>query len=272
MVKVLTLNFRKNWNRKKGLIQHLVTETNPDIVLLQETGKANIHLPNYKSYQFKAILSETTGIATLVKGNLRHHELKLDQIKGTELLGISLHIGKSKQINIINCYIHNNQINLGKIRETLKLNNIGTYLIGDTNCKLDIPQHNKTNPNGDKLQRLINRNKIACALPVTYTRYDANHSNSIIDMALTNPRNRRKICDIKIEKDIGSDHLPVTFTIREKPMTIEPTCTNRPNFDKAIWDAYRDDIDRLMQDKPNLDANKQSIDRAIAFITETLKT
>jgi len=276
MSKITSINIGRGCARKKALIQHLVYRTKPDIILLQETNRASPKIDGYTTYSQTSITGETVGIATLIRNNIKHSLIDLSRFvtPGTELLGITVPINGNRSNLIVNCYIASETINTVKIRELLTSHK-NALLFGDLNSKLDIPEHNRTNVNGEKLQTSIDKGHIAAVYPSTYTRRCLKTSNpnssSILDFVLLKEEEIRNISTIYTEEDIGSDHLPVTLHLKTKPMRTAPITTRKPNFDKADWESYRNHMEEKMALAPEINPNKNSIDQAITFITTAIK-
>ena len=128
-------------------------------------------------------------MATQVKSTIKHTVTDLSEFvsPGTELLGVNIPKNYNSTNTIANCYISSNQINTSKLAGVLEQQK-NTYIFGDLNSKLDIPEHDTTNPNGDKLQTSIDSGDITAIYPSTYTRIDPGPTNSsaILDYVLTN--------------------------------------------------------------------------------------
>jgi len=217
MSKITSINVRRSWTRKKALIENLVRKTKPDIILIQEAGYAKIKLEGYITIQQKLVKGRTVGLATLIRDNIKHSELDMTALttEGSEFLGISVPINGNRENIIINSYISHGKINTNKIIDILA-QHVNTYLFGDLNSKLDIPTHQHTNPNGDRLQDSIDSGEISAVYPLTPTRFadTDGQEDSVLDYVLTNGQKVRPIESIYTEEDIGSDHLPVTILLK----------------------------------------------------------
>ena len=274
-MRLVTLNINSGWHRKKTLVQQYIDDTTPEIIALQETRKANIHIDGYDTYR-KQATDSTRGVALLVKSTLTHTELDLSGYtkNGTELIGASVRLRNNKRLHVIGTYIHGGQIDTNTLSELSRLNK-NTVLIGDYNAKLDVPLHLVQNHNGKRLQDCIDSGQIIAAVPGTYTRIRPHltvGNNSCIDFALTNPGNPDLIQEVHVGPDVGSDHLPVLFETKSTAIIKTRTKTPKPNIDKADWVAYQDYItNKISNTDITIEDNQNSIDNAVDFITTTIQ-
>jgi endonuclease/exonuclease/phosphatase family metal-dependent hydrolase len=275
MSKITSINIRKAWTRKKALLEYLVHKTKPDIILIQEAGSAKIKIDGYITIQQKLAKGRTVGLATLIRNNIKHTELDMTAslTEGNEFLGIAVPINGNRTNNIINCYISQNKINTMKIVDILT-QHTNTYIFGDLNSKLDIPIHQRTNQNGERLQISIDSGEISAVYPLTPTRLGStdDQEDSVIDYVLTNGQKVNSIESIYTEENIGSDHLPVTIQLKTRPLRNTAITTEKPNFDKADWGRYSTLVEKRMTTAPEISPNKDSIDQAIEFLIEAIKT
>lgn len=135
---------------------------------------------------------------------------------------------------------------------------------------MNISQHTSTNRNGDLLDAAAERGDVYIAAPTDYTRYDhGNRNPSVIDLAITSVRHATLINRIEVLQDIqGSDHRPVLYTINEK--IHHKLEQRRPNFFKADWTKFREEINDSLTNAPETKHDKESLDRCVDFITKVI--
>ena len=77
---------------------------------------------------------------------------------------------------------------------------------------------------------------------------------------------------IRTEEDVGSDHIPVTLTLKAKPSRPQVLVSDKPNLNKADWKEFRKTIENKIIETPVVEPTKLSIDNAVTAITELIQS
>lgn len=285
-LKIMSVNIR-SFRGKKAVLEHLIEDKDPHVVCIQESRmKKEIKLRGYteKTHTLPGDRnSGNRGTKLLMRSDVTVtvRDITRFHLDGCEITAINIHLPGEPPITVINTYISpsiNNKpryIQEETIQNMVNLTNSfnRAIAVGDFNSKTDIPQHIDTNPLGDLLDKKLENLEISASIPNTYTRYDpGGRAPSTLDMALTSIQNSQMIERIDVLDDVGSDHRPIMLHIPigkkiEVPMTIE-----KPNFTKANWGTFQDVVTQKMNDAPEISPNKDSIDGATKFLSETIQT
>lgn len=196
---------------------------------------------------------------------------------GVELTATEVYIPNHPTVRIMNIYIsptikqHKHREIIKNIRDAM-MSAPHTIMIGDLNAKTDIPLHETTNHLGKLLDEEIENGEILPIIPEEYTRYDpANRNPSVLDIALTRTHDMNMIKSIQVLDSIGSDHRPVILKLNTQ-IKKRVFISTSPNFNKADWRSYRDEIKDKLNQAPPIHPTKPSIDQAIRFITDTIQS
>lgn len=266
-------------------LQLLIEEKRPHIICLQETRMSSeLRINGYTEAVSKSRTNECKagrGSKILVKSNLTFSLVKTMQCEFSELVGVAIILPKQKPVNIIGVYL-SPQINSQSREKRIEVleNTLSylqsdnpTFLVGDFNARLDIPQHLRTNPLGEELSELENIGLISVHASPAFTRYDpAGRDPSILDFTICNPKFSEMVRDTMVLEDIGSDHRPVITDIGVGKLAMTTKVTPKPNLDQADWLKYHEIAEALMVNAPAISGNKSCLDNATDFITETIRT
>lgn len=275
------LSFNINSLRgKKGLLTHLLDETDPDVVCLQETlTEHELVLRNYKERQFTAPRNGARGTKLLVKKSITTTPVDCAPwaSNGVELTGIDVHLQGETSKRLFNTYIGHkipyraNRATVNKLYDAVGSAARATA-VGDMNAKLDVPQHLCTNNLGDVFDEYIEDEKLSAIMSADYTRYDpAGRAPSTIDFAIVRPENGNMVSTVTVLPDIGSDHRPVLFKIPVDSNPLPPTVTRKPNFRKANWESFKIEALAQLREAPPIIHSKQSLDGAVQYMSELVK-
>lgn len=278
---ILTANVNSVKQRETEL-KPMINKHSPDVICLQETKmKTKWKLDGY--FEANALPSglhnAPKGVKIMIKTDIEYEKVSLlsKDTRRLEFTAIDIYLPHKQELRLIDTYISpniagkdNQQSVYEEIKTAVKSKPV-SLSIGDHNSKLDLPQHNNTNPLGDVLEEYRQNGELFVYAPTEYTRYDpAGRQPSTIDLAVTTPRNSNLISEVIVLDDIGTDHRPVLFytTLTKKPTSTREV---RPNFDKADWRTYRDILIAMMTLAPEISPIKASIDAAIDFLTKIIQ-
>ena len=137
------------------------------------------------------------GSKLMILKNLTFSQVSIKQYDGLELVGIDVILPTKRPVRIIRVYVSprfNNSIQtrrrqiINNLREQLEITH-PSFLVGDFNAKMQIPQHTHTNPLGDELTELNECGKIRIHIPSDFTTYDpGGRDPSVLDLLICNPQ------------------------------------------------------------------------------------
>uniref|UniRef100_A0A7M5TPX5 Reverse transcriptase domain-containing protein n=1 Tax=Clytia hemisphaerica TaxID=252671 RepID=A0A7M5TPX5_9CNID len=149
--------------------------------------------------------------------------------------------------------------------------NKNSMIIGDLNCKHKNWNNPQNNPGGNSLNETLQNIDLTHSEHTEYTyKNPATGAESTIDIALWDPKNI--ISDIKTqnEKEVGSDHTPVTFktTIKEKLQKFK--INNKiKQYHKVNWGNLNNLFSQKFQNTPS---TKNEIDHTINKLEKHINT
>ena len=272
-LRLLHLNCQ-GFRTAKPDIQTLLHEHSPDIVSIQETL---ITLPfyfrGYTAYHsFKT--RDLRGTTLLIKSDITSERITdLPPDYPPDSITADLHLPNQRPLRVITTYCSPSGPGLPAAflqRElTAKPN---TIVMGDLNARCFIHGSTYQNQNGYRLQQLYDDQLLYSTNPGQPTRIDPRgYDDSTLDFILCTALNLPKLSDLEILDPVTSDHLPITATLQVTGHTVPDNYTPKPRFDAANWDSYKQDIESKIPNAPTIHADKDSIDLAIRFITESIQ-
>ena len=216
----------------------LISLFNPAIICLQETflqDNNNFKTPNYEQYHYihNAGLRANGGTSILVRNDIPQSNFPIK----TNLQAIATHVTLHKTITICSIYLPPNEpINENELENLTKQLTKPFILLGDFNSHNTIWGCKQTNPKGNKIENLINKNDL-CLLNQKEPTYinASNGSTSAIDLTLCDPTS---FLDYtwKTHKDTcGSDHYPIIINTNNNIQNHTP----RWNVNKADWTTFK---------------------------------
>ena len=245
-----TLNSLKiiSWNSaslpsRMGELRELVSRTNPDIVLVQETQlnpTNRVSIPNYSCYrddrQPQSNLNPYTkhGTAIFIRSTIPHFQISSPNMVYTQATVVQFTLHGLPPFNIASVYVKNRPgHSLINELETLTANHSEFILCGDFNA-----HHRrwtaKYNAAGSMLSTFSDNNSFDIIAPPTPTRYGTN-SQSTIDLVLA--RNIPFHHKIESLQELSSDHNPVAcdfFINADVPRASQCYKTNWPLFTQIL--------------------------------------
>lgn len=262
-LKLSTLNAR-GIHANQTEIEHWIVENSPDALLVQETlSEKKLEIAGYNVIAQKQ--PHERGQAVYIKIDLQYDTPDISQYKtdGMELMCVEIKLKNKQRITLFNTYCKDKKLNIETMDKMLKSDD-HCLSLGDNNAKMDIPLHDDTNENGRKLQTAFENDILTPILPDGYTRYDpADRKPSCIDFMITPAQTKIVATEVEIGEDVGSDHLPVTYTISIPEIVKGPIKTSVPNFGKANHEKFQNIVDQKTPTFERVADTKQSIDMAI---------
>ena len=248
----LTFNSLKiiSWNSaslpsRMGELRELVSRTDPDIILIQETQlnpTSRVSIPNYSCYrddhQPTSDQNPYTkhGTAIFIRSTIPHFQIPSPNMTYTQATVVQFTLQSFSPINIASVYVKNKPgPSLINELETLTADHSQFILGGDFNAhhRRWTSKHNSA---GSLLSTFSDNNGFNIIAPPTPTRYGTN-SQSTIDLVLA--RNIPFHHKIQSLQELSSDHNPVAcdfFTNTDIPRASQCYKTNWPLFTQSLHD------------------------------------
>lgn len=234
-----------SWNTngikpKKDKLEHFIQEHNVDIILLNETHlrpSDNFNIINYKMYRKDRDQNGCTGcgVAVQVKNNIKHAPLQnTPSNNNIETIGVKIFTKNKRTFNIYSIYSPpNSEIDDAEIDLILK-NNEPIIISEDLNAKNTLWNCKSTNVKGKRLEQYCTNRNIELIAPSEPTHYTTVGQSDILDLILT--KNSQYDINLKVEKDLSSDHLPLLIEIYTTKIII-------PRLIKITdWTKFREDL------------------------------
>ncbi len=219
-LKFLHLNIN-GYKSKKQDLKTLISEQKPDIVCLNETKlikKENIKIKNYTSIMNNRVNRRTEksyggGTAILIREDIAYDQVRKFQIGKHEITSVTIYpdsLNIKKSFNLCCCYF---PPAFAIDEEILKLLFIpNSIIVGDLNSKHPTWGSIKENDRGKKFRDTFDTNNIEkYMMPPNYKNKKGEYKE-VIQQVLTSSTRFFQIENIKSLKNMGSDHLPFTFS------------------------------------------------------------
>ena len=243
-ITIFHINIR-NWNKNKYTLQVEISNYNPEVILINETGitKYNqLKLLGYTSLGKSNIANH--GVAIFIKDNIKF-ELINTKEEGTLAIKMSTNFGPVI-ISTIYSPPRNTYIPTITINKIFSFN-LPTILIADLNAHhpiLDNTTRARPNPDskGKQLFKIIESRKLNYLGP-DFNTYLTKRGKGKPDVIITNDKFNLFHHTINQGKNIGSDHLPIIFKFQVQPIRIiKPT---KPNLDTLNVKKYKEQLSKL---------------------------
>ena len=260
--------------RAKSLeIENLIEKINPDIFFFQETmisenDPYKISFPSYVTKEYRRV-GKGGGLAIGIKKHLNFNfGENLTSAKANELMQIELITSSGKCITISNYYNKKSKnIDINQLNDILK--HPDNIVIGDLNCKHNLWGSSAINPGGILLANSIDSHNYHHSYHTSPTRFSS-INNDVLDIAVWSKQHLSfsNINNHSLE-DVGSDHLPILFTINgnfEKP---SPTPRVITQYHKVNWNNINDKLltlNKTITTKIELDNQIEKIEKCISII------
>lgn len=253
-----------SWNanglrNKFNELHALVSQTDPDIVIIQETKlnkKLPTKIPHYE--HINQPLSQRGGLLTYVKTQLNATHTPTNTLLA-ETQAITIH-----NLTIVNYYNPPRlQPDQHELNNLFQLSN-KTAIIGDFNATHTNWNNTRNNGGGVKLSSYVDNTNTQLSYPAndhTHHPYNIQHNSSTIDLMLS--RNVR-INNISALGKLSSDHTPLLIEIGSLQLPIFPPRPART----TDWKQFGLDAKNITLDT-NIQTNTD-IDEAISSFTEQI--
>ena len=251
-------------------IQNLIENHKPDLIFLQETmisenDSYKISFHNYEVKEFRRS-GRGGGLAIGINKHLNFNFLENTTTnKENELMKIEIITSSGKCITISNFYNKKSKnIDVDQIKNIL--NSPDNIIIGDLNCKHPLWGSTTINPGGLALSNIININNYKHSFHNSPTRHSS-INNDVLDIAIWSHKHKN-FSTIKNRhlEDIGSDHLPILFTIKgnfEKPT---PTPRVITQYHKVNWESINNKLLKLNKTISTNNEVDKKIEKCITII------
>eukprot|EP00111_Clytia_hemisphaerica_P013538 TCONS_00039803-protein len=220
-LKILQLNFNGYKSKKQDLLV-FINEQKPDIVCLNETKlikKESISTPKYTSIMNnranrRTLKSFGGGTAILIRDDIVTDFIRKYQIGKHEIISISIFPDSrnlKRSFNLFCCYFPPSfTVDLDLIKLLFPPNSI---VVGDLNAKHSSWGSTKDNIRGLDFRKLFDNNHLETYnMPPNYKNKKGEYKE-VIQQIVTSQDRFFQIEDISSLPNMGSDHLPVTFSV-----------------------------------------------------------
>ena len=219
-IRILHVNIR-NWKSNNYLLKCSLSNSNPDVILLNEISLSNNLIPKIRGYSCNFKCEERfSGVAIFVKHTYTHTHI---DFKNNNILSIKLHTNIGP-IYIITSYSPPRHHTIPTIEINHILNkNLPTLIISDFNARHphfdNCTSTSQTNNFGKQLHSLCNSRNLSYLGP-NFNTFRNNDSQGKPDLVLVN--NQFRIFHHLISKGggVGSDHLPIIFDLALHPIKV----------------------------------------------------
>lgn len=214
----------------------------PDIICVQETflnGKYSFTLPSYNCIRRdRSDGSHRGGVATFVKNNI---SFVVDNM-GKNLESLTVKVKHKYEINIVNIYCPDNNIDLEEFKQLMSIPN--AFICGDFNGHNTLWGSPCNDKWGKDIEKIVNENNLVVLNDGSGTREDVSRGAfSHIDLTLTTPNFASK-CHWEVsDVNCGSDHFMIQINLNIIA-TNEDINVPKWNFKKAKWVEFRSMCDK----------------------------
>ena len=263
-ITILHINIR-NWNKNKYTLSVEINNHNPEIILVNETGKANekqLKLLGYEVLNVDNISNH--GAAIFIKENI-NYELIRTKDEGTLAIKILTNFG---HIVIATAYSppRNKSLPTITINKIFSLN-LPAIMIADLNAHHPI-LHNTTtsrpypDTKGKQLNQIIEKRNLNVLGPNFHT-FQTRTGLGKPDVIITNQKFNLFHHSILQGNNIGSDHLPIVFKFQVKPIRL--VRPSKPNLNTLDIKKYKEELSKI----PITDIDHKPV-KILDEISETL--
>ena len=256
------------------------------VVCIQETKlqpSTRFRIPGYKAYRQDRTSTPRSaslvggrggGVLTLVRDGLPHSPWPLPDLSSSaptcDFLGIQVHLRKTT-LYLLNAYVPVFSSSADSRRRTLDLSLLpsspSTFIFGDFNAhhpSWDSRSH--PNPHGSEIYSwLLSSDLEILNDPLSHTLVSTAHgSRTSPDLSLA-PSALAPRCSWSVLPDLGSDHLPLSITIRLSHHFAPNQRKPAFNFQKADWDVFSSTLTSLCPDPVSY--SSLSLSKAVKLFT-----
>ncbi|CAK9799280.1 Probable RNA-directed DNA polymerase from transposon X-element [Anthophora plagiata] len=234
-------------------------------MLINETRlneKIKLKIKNYKCLR-KDKGSIGGGLAILIRNNIPHKEVVINENVPFEHLGIKL----ATNVHII--VVYNSPKQNYTAKDLDKLLNISDKVIlsGDLNARHTAWNCHINNSRGEILYKYTLNNNCSVMFPDEPTHFPENGTTpTTIDIGIN--KNVPNISDLQSLSELTSDHNPIVFTISSQIKTIN---SNKAfDYDRADWNKFQKLLDKKVKLTPNINT-KEDMKQEVQRFTDNIK-
>lgn len=241
-------------SKQRVSVQDFLIKHQIDVMLVQETfldpGHRNPRIAN-----FQMVRNDRPGAkgGTVIYYKRSLHCMPLDTPPLIDLEASVCRLAMTGHPSIIiaSCYLSPSKTILKSDLEALLNLGSSVILAGDFNCKNTLWNCVANNPNGIKLDRLVDTLNFDIIPPMAPTHYPFNvaHRPDILDFALLK-NTALRLRSIEVLHELDSDHRPVLLKLGPPSDTSPPTKTvvEWHKLEKALKSIHSPDLDRIPDD------------------------
>ena len=215
-------------------------ENNFDIVALNGTfltKKVDFKIQGYNTIKNERSTGTRGGVAFLVKHGLvinkEYRNIDFNIITDNEALVIDIDLCNNQNLILATIYCPNGDPNF-RLFETINNLSDNVMFVGDFSSKLEAFGCAKKNSSGPMLKNIQSRLNLTYLNNDEHTHLDrAKGSTDILDMAFVSPNLTKDDIQFLIGDDLGSDHLPIEFSIDAQPHRNTHTNPIKYKFDQT---------------------------------------
>ena len=255
------------WQNKQFELANVYKNLNPDIILINDTGKLEGTRIRIPSFDVHTRNTNDDGIhggtAIAIRNNIKY---QLHDDFETDLLAVTVET-RQGPLTIATDYIPPRVGYINFIDYNHLLNRrYPVYLFGDLNARHSILGHSNNNTVGNNLSQLISNNRARHIGP--------NFPTLLRGTGCTTPDivlcNRPAFHNIHLEEGplTSSDHIPIIARISGNPIQIP--IKPRYQFDKADWDRFQEELENVIPPDLNFKTH-QEIDEHLEIWTNLIK-
>lgn len=240
-----------HWNarslkKKTEDLKQEVDETKTKIVCIQES----FYHPKFQNHTLLSHSRQNRrggGVAFLLHNSLpTSNTLKfLRSTMHIEAISTEVQVHKSFKVTIVNVYIPNQGVTLQEL-DSIKPKTKNYIITGDFNAR-HLSWDTDTNQNGQVVYQWIqNENMILCNKDnIPSYQSPSSGSLSTLDLSIVSANLALRIENWRVGSDLGSDHLPVHFTLSlsEEVNKKNPIPQTKYKISNADWDTFKQNVD-----------------------------
>ena len=222
------------------------------------TKTLDIKIKDYKVIKTSPNDTRGTGVAFIIKNNIKIKNIFIKNLyKGIEYISIVVIFKNFRNIKFVSIYIHP-YAKKEDIEYTLNnLNLKNTIIMGDFNAHSRIWSQGQPNQRGNLIEEYLKENNMKILdlkLKPTYCPLNKDTKNSSPDLVAYKNNLKAYIKNGRIGIDIGSDHLPIIFNIKQEKIT---TTISRNKHWILNSFSEKDYLDKIKNDMNELEDNKK---------------
>ena len=254
------------WQNKRFELANVYKNTNPDIILLNDTGKLDgvrIRIPSFDVHTRNTTDRVHGGTAIAIRSTIKY---RLHDDFESDLLAVTVET-RQGPLTIATDYIPPSVGYINFIDYNYLLNRrYPVYLFGDLNARHSILGHNNNNTVGNNLSQLIGANR-ARHLGPNFPTLLRGTGCTTPDIVLCN---RVAFHNIHLEGGplTSSDHIPIIARISGNPIQIP--IKPRYQFDRADWEGYQEELESVIPPDLNFKTTTE-IDEHLEIWTNKIK-